>query len=292
MPEEPGAYAPTNGIRLWYREEGDPGGEPLLLIMGLNSQLILWPDELVRELGERRYRVIRFDNRDCGRSDKIAATVPPGGGPAYHLVDLAADTVGLLDHLGIERAHVVGASMGGMVAQLIAIHHPERAATLTSIMSTTGNPLVGYPTPEAVAAVQEPTPTEREAAIDHITNVYTVIGSRTHAEAEHPRRRQFAADSFDRGLHPRGAQRQFAAILSAVDRTPRLRELDLPTAVVHGAEDALIDVSGGRTTHELVSGSTYREFPDMGHDLPAVLLPELVDIIDANARTRSALSTQ
>ncbi|MEV0676091.1 alpha/beta fold hydrolase [Actinosynnema sp. NPDC050436] len=288
MPDEPGDYASANGIRLWYRDEGDPEGEPLLLIMGLNSQLVLWPEEVVQALGERGYRVVRFDNRDCGRSDKIAATTPPGG-VAYHLVDLAADTVGLLDHLGLSRVHLVGASMGGMIAQLIAIHHPERAATLCSIMSTTGNPGVGGPTAEAVAVVTRPTPADREEAIDHITEVYRVIGSRTHAEAEHPRRRQFAADSFDRGLHPRGAERQFTAVLRAVDRTPRLRRLDLPTAVVHGVEDSLINVSGGRATHDAVPGSTYLELPDMGHDLPQVLLPRLIDTIDANARTRSTV---
>ncbi|MEU4807360.1 alpha/beta hydrolase [Actinosynnema sp. NPDC023587] len=289
MPDEPGDYAPTNGIRLWYRDEGRPGGEPLLLIMGLNSQLVLWPDEVVQGLGELGYRVIRFDNRDCGRSDKIAGTVPPGGGPAYHLVDLAADTVGLLDHLDIPRAHLVGASMGGMIAQLIAIHHPERAATLCSIMSTTGNPLVGLPTREAVEAVTKPTPTEREAAIDHIAEVYRVIGSRTHADAERERRRRFATESYDRGFHPRGAERQFAAILNAVDRTPRLRQLDLPTTVVHGVEDSLIDVSGGRATRDAIPRSTYLEFPDMGHDLPRVRLPELVEAIDANARSRSTV---
>ncbi|MBB5953802.1 pimeloyl-ACP methyl ester carboxylesterase [Saccharothrix tamanrassetensis] len=284
MPDEPGDYAPTNGIRLWYRDEGDADGDPLLLIMGLNSQLILWPDEFVAALGERGFRVIRFDNRDCGLSDKIAGTIQPGGKPAYHLVDMAADTVGLLDHLGIQRAHVVGASMGGMIAQLVAIHHADRVATLCSIMSTTGDRRVGQPTFEAALALLEPTPVEREAAIDHIANIYRIIGSKTHADTEQPYRRQSAEASYDRAFHPQGAKRQFAAIANAVDRTPKLRELDIPTAVIHGVEDSLINVSGGQATHREISGSTYLELPDMGHDLPRPLWPEVLDTIEANAR--------
>jgi pimeloyl-ACP methyl ester carboxylesterase len=285
MPEEPGAYAPTNGIRLWYRDEGDPAGEPLLLIMGLNAQLIHWPDEIVTALGQRGYRVIRFDNRDSGLSDKIAATTDPGGGPAYHLVDMAADAVGLLDHLGIDKAHVVGASMGGMIAQLVAIHHPDRVASLCSIMSTTGNPLVGHPTFEAVQALLEPTPTERDQAIEHIAEIARIIGSKTHADTERPRRRQLAEAAYDRSHYPEGTQRQFKAIANALNRTPKLRDLTTPTAVIHGAEDSLINVSGGKATHNAIPDSIYLELPDMGHDLPQPLWPQLIDTIDANART-------
>ncbi|WP_447009062.1 alpha/beta fold hydrolase [Saccharothrix sp. DSM 118769] len=284
-PDEPGDYAPTNGIRLWYRDEGDPSGDPLLLIMGLNSQLILWPDEIIAALGERGYRVIRFDNRDSGLSDKIAATIDPDlGKPVYHLVDMAADTVGLLDHLGIDRAHVVGASMGGMIAQLVAIHHAERVASLCSIMSTTGDPRVGQPTFEAALALLAPTPPERDKAIAHIANIYRIIGSKTHADTERDRRRQMAEASYDRGLHPAGAKRQFAAIAAAVNRTRGLQQLTIPTAVIHGVEDSLINVSGGRATHDAIRDSTYLELRDMGHDLPQPLWPQLIDTIDANAR--------
>ncbi|MEU4744827.1 alpha/beta hydrolase [Actinosynnema sp. NPDC023658] len=287
MSDEPGAYAHANGIRLWYRDEGDPAGEPLLLVMGLNSQLILWPDEFVAALGERGFRVIRFDNRDCGLSDRIKADVD-GRSPLYHLVDMAEDALGLLDHLGIDRAHVVGASMGGMIAQLMAIHHSERVRTLCSIMSTTGNPLVGQPSFEAVQKLLEPTPPGREEAIEHITGIYRVIGSRTHANTEEARRRDLATASYDRAFHPQGAKNQFDAIAAAVDRTRGLRELTMPTLVVHGAEDSLITISGGLATHNAVPDSTYLSFPDMGHDLPRPLWRELVDAITANARTANA----
>ncbi len=285
MPAEPGDYASANGIRLWYRDEGVPTGIPLLLIMGLNSQLILWPDEIVAALGDRGYRVIRFDNRDSGLSDKITATIPPGRKPPYRLEDMADDTVGLLDHLGIRQpAHVVGASMGGMIAQLVAIHYADRVASLTSIMSTTGAFGVGLPTFEAIQALLEPTPEPREEAIAHIANIYRVIGSRTHADTERERRLALATASYDRAFYPDGAKRQLAAIAAATNRTLELRKLTVPTAVIHGAEDSLINVSGGRATRDAVPGSTYLELPDMGHDLPQPLWPQLIDAIDANAR--------
>ncbi len=290
MPEEPGAYAPANGIRLWYRDEGKPDGEPLLLIMGLNSQLILWPDEFVTELGDRGFRVIRFDNRDCGLSSRIKSDTDDRK-PLYHLVDMAEDTVGLLDHLGIEQAHVVGASMGGMIAQLVAIHHPDRVRTLCSIMSTTGNPRVGRPTDEAVQMLLAPTPPDREAAVEHITAIYRLIGSKTHAAAEEARRRRLAEASYDRGYYPQGAKNQFAAILTALDRTEALGDLEMPTLVIHGAEDSLIDVSGGQATHAAIPGSAYTEFPDMGHDLPEALWPELIDGIAAHAQPTAGAGT-
>src|ERR671926_1909461 len=150
MPSEPGDFAPSNGLRLWYRDEGNPSGETILLIMGLGSQLIAWPQDFVDDLGGGGYRVIRFDNRDCGLSDKIVASPAvhdaSGLAVAYTLSDMADDAVGLLDHLGIDRAHIVGASMGGMISQLVAINHGARVRSLCSIMSTTGNPLVGLPT--------------------------------------------------------------------------------------------------------------------------------------------------
>jgi pimeloyl-ACP methyl ester carboxylesterase len=288
MPNEPGAYAPTNGIQVWYRDEGDPTGEPILLIMGLSSQLIAWPDDLVAKLGARGYRVIRFDNRDCGLSQKIDSANPDPLKPAYHLVDMAMDTVGLLDHLGIEQAHVVGASMGGMIAQLIAIHQPRRVRTLCSIMSTTGAPLVGLPTPEAALAVLAPVPPERDKAIAHIANVYRIIGSRTHEAAERANRLRLAELSYDRMFYPPGGGRQFQAIATAKDRTAELGQLTMPSLVIHGVEDSLITITGGRATHQAISGSTYLELDTMGHDLPEVLRPQIIDAIHANAAKRSA----
>lgn len=287
MPNEPGAYAPTNGIRLWYRDEGNPDGEPLLLIMGLSAQLIAWPDDLVNGLGALGYRVIRFDNRDAGLSDKIETHDDPLT-PAYHLVDMAQDTVGLLDHLNIEQAHIVGASMGGMIAQLIAIHHAPRVRTLCSIMSTTGAALVGLPTPEAALAVLAPTPPEREKAIPHIATVSRIIGSRTYEQQERPHRLRLAEQSYDRMFYPPGGQRQFLAIATATNRTAELGRLTMPSLVIHGEEDSLITVSGGRATHAAIPGSTYLELATMGHDLPTALRPQVIEAIHTNATRRTA----
>ncbi|SDD35229.1 alpha/beta fold hydrolase [Actinokineospora iranica] len=290
MPEEPGAYATANGIRLWYRDEGDPDGEPLLLIMGLNSQLIAWPDDFVAALGDRGYRVIRFDNRDSGLSDKIESTAADAEplAPAYYLRDMADDAVGLLDYLDIDQAHVVGASMGGMIAQLVAVNHADRVRSLCSIMSTTGAPLVGLPTFAAALALLAPVPTEPEAAIEHIAKVYDVIGSRTHRETESERRRQLARASYERMNYPAGARRQVAAIAHAGNRTADLEKLTMPVLVVHGGEDALITVSGGRATHKAIQHSTYLELDTMGHDMPSPLRAEIVTAIDANAKKAAA----
>lgn len=286
MSQEPGAYAPSNGIRLWYRDEGSAAGDPILLIMGLGSQLITWPQTFVDDLGDRGFRVIRFDNRDCGLSDKIEPPVDPSLMPAYLLRDMAADAVGLLDHLGIESAHVVGASMGGMIAQLVAINHPTRVRSLCSIMSTTGNRLVGMPTWEAVRAVLAPVPTERDAAIEHMVGVLAVIGSKTLADEEHPNRRALAAAAYDRMRYPEGTARQFDAISAALDRTAKLEELEIPTLVVHGDEDALIDVSGGVATARAVPGAEFLRLPAMGHDLPLSLCDRILDaIVENTSRT-------
>jgi pimeloyl-ACP methyl ester carboxylesterase len=291
MPAEPGEYANVNGIRIWYRDEGDPSGEPLLLIMGLSSQLIAWPQDLVDALGTRGFRVIRFDNRDCGLSDKIESKsydLMEAGhsvkAAAYQLTDMAADAVGLLDHLKIRQAHIVGASMGGMIAQTIAIHHAHKVLSLCSIMSTTGAPFIGLPTLEAAIAVALPTPPEREKAIPHIANVMRIIGSRTHEAEERPFRLKLATESYDRMFYPAGGQRQLAAILAAPDRTHDLGNVNVPTLVVHGSEDSLINISGGKATHIAVPNSTFLEVPTMGHDLPAVVRPEVIAEIEANAR--------
>ncbi|WP_344169463.1 alpha/beta fold hydrolase [Pilimelia columellifera] len=282
MSQEPGNYAPANGIQLWYRDEGPQTGEPVLLIMGLGSQLIAWPEDFVTDLVGRGYRVIRFDNRDCGLSDKIEPPAVPTFRPAYFLTDMANDAIGLLDHLGIDRAHVVGASMGGMIAQLVAINHPTRVSSLCSIMSTTGNRLVGLPTQEAVRAVLAPTPTEREAAIEHMAGVISVIGSKTLAKTEWPRRIEYAAAAYDRGIFPAGTVRQFDAIAAAVDRTSRLQQLDVPTLVIHGDEDSLINISGGAATAAAIPGARFEQSPTMGHDLPHSLCGGLVEAIEAN----------
>jgi pimeloyl-ACP methyl ester carboxylesterase len=291
MSTEPGAYAPANGIQLWYRDEGNPSGEPVLLIMGLGSQLIAWPQDLVDDLGARGYRVIRFDNRDSGLSDKhdgapdnafLVDRDPKAA--AYQLSDLAADAVGLLDHLNIGRAHVVGASMGGMVAQLVAIDHPAKVRSLCSIMSSTGAPFIGLPTLAAAAAVLAPTPADPDQAVQHIANVMRIIGSRTHRETEWESRLALARAGYERMFYPEGTRRQFAAIVAAADRTPQLRNLTSPALVIHGAEDALINISGGEATHAAIPGSEYLPLDSMGHDLPRPLRAQIAAAIDRNAK--------
>jgi pimeloyl-ACP methyl ester carboxylesterase len=294
MPVQLGDYATVNGIRIYFQDDGDPSGEPLLLIMGLSSQLIAWPQDFVDELGSRGFRVIRFDNRDCGLSDKIEGRPydlleagQRAKAAAYQLTDMADDSVGVLAHLGIQEAHIVGASMGGMIAQTIAIHHAEKVLSLCSIMSTTGAPFVGLPTLEAAIAVSLPTPPERDKAIPHIANVMRIIGSRTHEAAERKYRLNLATESYDRMFYPEGGKRQLAAILAAPDRTKDLRNVNVPTLVVHGGEDSLINISGGRATRDAVPDSTLLEVPTMGHDLPRAVRAEIIAEIDANARKAS-----
>lgn len=282
-------FVEIEDLTLCYRVEGDPSHPPVLLIMGLNSQLIHWPQRLVDKLKEK-HRVIRFDNRDSGLT-RWKAGAPPADG--YRLVDMADDAIELLDHLGIENAHIVGASMGGMIAQRLAINYPERARSLCSIMSTTGNILVGYAQPGVIAELIKPPPSDQEGAIDHIVALYDLIGSDTYAAQEGPRRRALAEASYMRSLdangapaHPGGGGRQVGAILLAGDRTKELNGLTLPTLVIHGNEDALIHISGGKATHKAIAGAQWLGDPEngivgMGHDLPQPVLDAVVEgIID------------
>jgi pimeloyl-ACP methyl ester carboxylesterase len=301
-------YAPPNSstrppgkpITLYYEEQGNSSDMPLLLIMGLSSQLIAWPQDLVDDLVSRGFRVIRLDNRDCGLSTHLdgVALNPiwnPSAAP-YFLSDMADDAASLLTHLGVEKAHVVGASMGGMIAQLLTLDHPTQVSSLCSIMSTTGNPGVGRPTPQAWAAVSEPVPTEREAAITHLVGVLAVIGSQTHPLDPGEARRQ-VGEAYDRAFYPEGTGRQSRAILAAVDRTTRLRnEVKVPTVVIHGREDSLIDVSGGKATADAIPGAVFLSvgmdmalgLAGMGHDLPAHLWPTIADAIEDNTKKAGA----
>jgi len=295
MPNEPGSYAQSNGLELWFRDEGNRAGQPLLLIMGLSSQLIHWPQEIVDGLGARGYRVIRFDNRDSGLSSKIegvaARELEAEQNPkaaAYQLTDLANDAAGLLSFLDVPKAHIVGASMGGMIAQTLAIHHPTRVRSLCSIMSTTGNRWVGQPTLAAAFTVAQPTPPERERAIPHIVNVMNVIGSKTHREVEQAGRVATTTAAYDRMFYPQGSQRQIAAIFAATDRTADLGRLTVPTQIIHGNEDSLININGGLATHNAIPGSRYLPIATMGHDLPRALHAEIIEAIDANARRATA----
>jgi len=280
-----------NGIELCYQEMGDPGGEPLLLVMGLATQMIAWDETFCGMLADRGFRVVRFDNRDIGRSTKLKEAGVPGradmllgrrAGAAYLLRDMAADTVGLMDHLEIDSAHLVGASMGGMIAQTTAIEHPEQVRSLVSMMSTTGSRRVGRPSYRTFGILFGKPPRGRDAAVERAVKTFSTIGSPGYT-FEEERVRQIAGRSYDRGHHSPGVLRQLHAIAASGDRTPGLRRLDLPTLVIHGRNDPLVNPSGGRATARAVPGARLEMIEGMGHDLPRQLWPEMVEKIAANA---------
>jgi pimeloyl-ACP methyl ester carboxylesterase len=283
--------APANGIELCYQEMGDPDGEPLLLVMGLATQMLAWDEEFCGMLAERGYRVVRFDNRDIGRSTKVEAAGVPGrldmligrrGTAPYLLRDMASDTFGLMDHLGIDSAHLVGASMGGMIVQTAAIECPERVRSITSIMSTTGSRLVGHPSYKTFGLLLGNPPREREAAIERVIKAFRVIGSPGYP-FEEDRVREIAGRSFDRGHSGAGIARQLHAITASGDRTPALRKLELPALVIHGKKDVLVHPSGGRATAKAIPGARLKMVDGMGHDLPRALWPTFAEEIAANA---------
>lgn len=282
----------ANGIEIEYDEHGDQSDPPVLLIMGLSAQMIAWDDEFVDLLAGHGLRVIRFDNRDIGRSTWLDdAGVPDLAGalasgripdPAYSLADMAADAAGLLDALGIDRAHIVGASMGGMIAQIFALEYPQRTRTLTSIFSTTGNPAVGQPRPGlAEQLFMAQAPATREEAIDA-----SVAGSKLIASPGYPpdedRLRDRAATAYDRGYHPAGVLRQTMAVITQSDRTEALGRLEIPTLVIHGDSDPLVDPSGGVATAEAIPGAELWVIPGMGHDMPAALFAQISSRIAAH----------
>ncbi len=281
--------APVNGIEIAYQEVGDPDGEPLLLVMGLATQMIAWDEEFCSLLAERGFRVIRFDNRDVGHSTKLdGARVPGrldlflGRNPAYLLSDMAADAVGLIDHLGIESAHVVGVSMGGMIGQTLAIEHPDRIRSLVSMHSTTGSRRVGQPTLKVFAHMLSDAPRDRDAFIERIRRTYELIGSPAYP-TDQERLRRVAEASWERGHNPRGVLRQLHAIGASGDRTAALRGLDLPATVIHGTRDTLVRPSGGRATARAIPNARLRIVEGLGHDLPRELWPLFADEISDTA---------
>jgi pimeloyl-ACP methyl ester carboxylesterase len=277
--------APCNGIEIAYQEVGDPDGEPLVLVMGLATQMIAWDEDFCSMLADRGFRVVRFDNRDIGHSTKLDGAHVPDRldlllgrrqTAAYRLSDMAADTVGLMDHLGFESAHVAGISMGGMIGQTIAIEHPERIRSLVSMCSTTGSRFVGRPTMQVFAHMMADGPRDREGFIRRIQRTYELIGSPAYP-TDQERLRRVAEGSWDRGHNSRGVLRQLHAILASGDRTAALRKLDLPVTVIHGTRDTLIRQSGGRATARAVPGARLHLIEGMGHDLPRELWPIFVD---------------
>ena len=287
--------ATAEKVELEYETIGSPNDSPLLLIMGFTAQLTLWPDGLCQMLADRGFYVIRFDNRDCGLSTKLDGVefdlgavmvaalddrpelLPP---VPYTLSDMAADAAGLLDHLGIGAAHIMGASMGGMIAQTFALEYPQHTLSLVSIMSTPGDPEVSQPTPEAGAALLAPPPTERAAYVEN-SIASMVWQSKKYANPDEVRAQ--AALDFDRSFYPEGSARQLGAIYASGRRSPLLPSLDTPTLVIHGRDDTLLPPSGGFRTAELIPGANLLFMADMGHDLPEPLWPVLVDAIVANA---------
>lgn len=284
-------YAPVGSLRLAYEEFGDHTAEPMLMIMGLGTQMIAWPDALCSELAGRGYRVIRFDNRDVGLSTHLDHLPAPTVRQAlasrdaapYTVADMADDAAGLLEALGLTAAHVVGASLGGFIAQTLALRHPERVRSLALFMTSTGSRLVGRAKPRIVVrAARRRAATTREAAVESVVETFLAIGSSGYTR-DLEALRDIATRAYERGHDPRGYQRQLAAALRQPNRTRDLARLRVPTVVLHGLADPLVGPSGGRALARAIPGATFVGYPGMGHDLPRDLWPDFADRIDANA---------
>ncbi|MFG3137239.1 alpha/beta fold hydrolase [Streptomyces sp. NPDC048211] len=279
-------------VSIAYESFGDPGDPPVLLVMGFGAQMLAWHEDFCQALADRGRYVIRYDNRDCGLSTKFddhpvdmgkfIATVSAGDIPAalamvpYRLRDMADDGLGLLAALGIEHAHVVGTSMGGMIAQTMALSSPERVLTLTSMMSSTGESEYGTSSAEAQAVLFAPKPADRAGYVAAVEKELA-WASRRYGDAA--TLRELATLSYDRSYYPAGIGRQLGAMILSGSRADALRELRVPTLVIHGLDDTLIDPSGGRRTAELVPDAELLLIPDMGHDRPRELWPQLIDAV-------------
>jgi pimeloyl-ACP methyl ester carboxylesterase len=297
---QPPQLAHANGIDICYEIFGDPTAEPLLLIMGLGAQMVLWDDAFCVQLAARGFRVIRFDNRDIGQSSKMQGgrrLTPfeliklrlfhiPVAAP-YRLIDMAKDTVGLMDALGIHTAHLVGASMGGMIAQEVAICFPERLRSLTSIMSTTGNPRLPPPSREMAAMLMAPPPRTKDEYVDRFQRTWKLlrVGSFPDDEAMDRTR---AETCFARGLNAAGVGRQLRAILASGSRKERLRAVTAPTLVIHGSVDPLVRPEAGRDTAASIPNAGLMMVEGMGHALPIPMWPQVIDAIAAHAHGASA----
>jgi pimeloyl-ACP methyl ester carboxylesterase len=282
-------------IQLAYETRGDQSDTPLLLIMGLGAQMYLWPDELVEQFVAAGFYVIRFDNRDAGLSSETAGTPPSkatlvglqvGLGTTevpYLLADMADDAVAVLDHLGVTSAVVMGASMGGMIAQTLAIHSPRRVRALVSIMSTTGNRRVGRADPRFLLKMAKHIGRPQVEAVEAAVSVGRLLAGSRFDEVQY---RTMYARLFERSYRPDAVLWQMAAIAASADRTEDLKGLRTPTVVIHGALDRLIPISGGRATAAAIPGSRYMVFDDMGHDLPRGRWPDMVAAVQAVAQAR------
>jgi pimeloyl-ACP methyl ester carboxylesterase len=292
-------FARANGIEIAYDTFGVKGDDPILLIMGLSAQMILWEDEFCEGLAGRGFYVIRFDNRDVGMSTKMSLSGMPHihallsgrlkgvGSVPYTLSDMAEDTIGLLDDLQIENAHIVGASMGGMIGQEVAMHYPKRIKTFTSIMSTTGNPLLPPPRHEALEMLFRPIPTSREAFVEYFKDVWRILSGPRFAIDE-PRAARLGGETYRRGMDPAGNARQLAAILASGSRKDGLAFVKAPTLVIHGTDDPLVSMECGVDTAQSIPGARLKIMDGMGHWLPPRLWPEIIDAIAGHtSETRS-----
>ena len=285
-------FAPVGrDVELCYQTYGKPDAEPLLLVMGLGGPMTWWDAELCRMLADRGFHVIRYDNRDSGRSSRgvgrvtrttlLRAAAGRRVRVPYSMADLAEDAFGLLDHLGLESAHVCGVSMGGMIAQTMAIEHPERVRSLTSLMSTTGKRTVGWQHPALLPNVLA-RKSGREGYIEMSARTWRIIGSPGYPTSEELTRAH-AAETYDRGVTGSGTLRQMMAVLTQPNRSPKLRALRMPTLVVHGLDDKMVHVSGGRATAAAIHGSELLLIDGMGHDLPPALFETFADGIRRTA---------
>lgn len=287
--------AKVNGIEIWYDVIGPDDGKPILLISGVGTQSTRWKDDFVQELVDRGYRAIKMDNRDIGLSEKftdhgipdfqkILADKAAGKEPEvpFTLSDMAADGIALLDHLGIDKAHICGFSMGGMIVQLMAIEHPDKVLSMTSVMSNSGNPGLPRATDAAMAALTRPRPdatVDREGAIQSRIETDKVIGSPAFPIPEAELRAHAEAD-LDRSIHPTGFSRQYAAILATRDRRAELQGLTMPVSVIHGVADPLVPVEGGRDTAANCPTAELIEIEGMGHNFPREVYDQVLDGID------------
>jgi len=300
LAHQPPQLVRANGIDICYEIFGHADAEPLLLLMGLGAQMIHWDDEFCRQLAARGFRVIRFDNRDIGKSSHLSGgkrltalellklrflKIPVAA--SYRLIDMARDTIGLMDALGIRKAHLVGASMGGMIAQEVAITFPERVLSLTSIMSTTGNPRVPGPSREAAAVLMAPPPATKDEYFARYAQTWKVLRNGSFPQDEALDRSR-AERTYARGLNPAGVSRQLRAVLASGSRKERLRSVKAPTLVIHGTVDPLVHPEGGKDTAASIPGAKLVMIDGMGHALPIPMWPQIIDAIDQHARGAAA----
>jgi pimeloyl-ACP methyl ester carboxylesterase len=286
----------ANEIELCYDTFGESTDPPMLLIMGLGAQMIRWDEVFCKQLASSGFWVIRYDNRDVGKSTKFEEAGAPNlmelqlkakqGEPLsvpYKVEDMALDAVGLLDVLKIKQAHVVGISMGGMIAQTVAIHYPKRVRTLTSIMSTTGNPDLPAPKPEVLMLISQAPPTNRDENIEHYVKRQQILnGPRFSIDEAYVR--EFAGRAYDRSYYPQGTARQLGAIVASGSRKEALQSVQIPTLVIHGDADPLVPVEGGHDTAASIPGAKLVIIEGMGHDIPPAIAPQIVDAIIQHAK--------